>query len=190
VAGVTDQRPRTTDHRLQTTDNRQQTTDHRSRTTDHGPRTTDYRPQTTDHGPQTKFRLKGVDTTAQGNALGIPHRRLEALKGRDKTTFPVSNSPIPSQRRGNRSAALTGLWRARRLFPGRCPGLYYCGLSGWSLPLTKGWKMATSGAFRFQLSSLNPCFACDFYFLLSALFLLWSAVRRWKIEDRRLEKSV
>jgi tetratricopeptide (TPR) repeat protein len=73
-------------------------------------------------------RLKGVDTTAQGNALGIPGRPAQALKGR--------NSECPTKvnlwrglegwvRRGASGFALSGL---RRIWRPYSPGvaLGYC----------------------------------------------------------------
>jgi hypothetical protein len=42
--------------------------------------------------PLTSIRLKGANNTAQGNALGIPHVRLQALKGRNLPCHSKRNS--------------------------------------------------------------------------------------------------
>jgi hypothetical protein len=58
--------------------------------------------------------------------------RSQALKGRNSAEPPVIISSAHVEHGRSRSAALSGLRRIVRLFPGRCPGLHYCGLSGWS----------------------------------------------------------
>ena len=56
----------------------------------------------------------------------------QALKGRHIVRIRMPRFPVPSQHGGNGSTALSGLRLGRRIFPGRCPGLYCCGLSGLS----------------------------------------------------------
>ena len=79
-------------------------------------------------GPRGHARpsaLKGRNSIAQGNALGKrPSKYFPALKGRNN--LPAFVHPI----RGAICAALSGLGNLSiHVNPGRCPGLWNCGLS-------------------------------------------------------------
>jgi hypothetical protein len=78
-------------------------------------------------------RLKGVNNRARGNALGIRVARAQALKGRHSRSRSM-RAARDMVRNWARRQGTSHPFRAHEngatVSPGRCPGLYYCRLSG------------------------------------------------------------